>query len=202
MMPGTGRPDAGPRPVGSRVGLPTRKEREFEAEALPCLEAIRAFSLRLTGSASDADDLVQDTYLRADRFWHRYTPGTNCRSWLFTICRNAFIRRWRRRTRQRELLERQAPVTSRRGVDRGPGCFPSATKDPEEASLGRIVSDDILEAVDRLPPAYRECLRLRLVDERAYREVAEMLDVPVGTVRSRIHRGRRILQESLREYRS
>jgi len=176
------------------------KDREFEEEALPHLDAIRAFSLRLTGSASDADDLVQDTYLRAYRFWHQYALGTNCNSWLSTICRNAFIRRWRRRIRQRELLEKEAPVTLRAADRRSTRCFASAVKDPERTSLGHIVTDDILEAMDRLPSAYRESLRLRLVDDMAYREVADMLDVPVGTVKSRVHRGRRILQESLRVY--
>lgn len=195
-----GRPD-GQEP--SSAPIPDRqdgKDRAFREEALPHLDAIRAFSLRLSGSSSDADDLVQDTYLRAYRYWHHYTPGTRCRSWLFRICRNLFVRRWRRRARHRELLAENAGPQARPPAPGRASCFGSSPDDPDRSSLARIVAEEVHRALDALPDPYREAVRLRLVEELEYGEVAEVLDVPVGTVKSRVHRGRQMLRRKLSGY--
>jgi RNA polymerase sigma-70 factor (ECF subfamily) len=175
------------------------KERAFTAEAIPHMDAVYRFALRLSqGRNSEADDLVQETFLRAYRSWHTYERGTECRSWLFTICRNQFLKSVSRRQRK-EIPSSQfdADVESLAAT----AVFSAIQNaNPETDFFDSFVDADVLAAVDRLPHPFREAVVLSDLEGMAYPQVAGVLGVPVGTVKSRIFRGRRLLQEELYEY--
>lgn len=172
---------------------PEERRAGFEKEALVHLDALYRVALRLSGNASDAEDLVQDTMLRAYRSWERYTPGTNAKGWLLTILRHLFINEYRRRSRHPETVDVDTiePFALFQEVQE---------EDPQGAFFDRIVDDEVLRAVDQLPEAFREAVTLSDVEGLSYEEVAKVLDVPVGTVKSRLYRGRRLLQAKLYEY--
>jgi RNA polymerase sigma-70 factor, ECF subfamily len=158
----------------------TREER-FEAEALPHLRSLYGTAFRMTRNAQDAEDLVQETFLRAFRAFDRFVPGTNIRAWLFTILhrvRTDAFRRSRRSPRTVEL------------VDDGPAVPP-----PQDALAQG--GEDLGRALESLPDVFRDAVVLRDVEEFSYQEIAGVLDVPIGTVMSRIHRGRALLRQAL-----
>ena len=172
----------------------------FDEEALPHLDAVYRFALRLTGATDAAEDLVQDTFFRAYRAWAQYTPGTQCKSWLFTICRNVFLRGRERSHRREEILATSAhddPAS----LSREATVF-AATRDndPEGDFFRGIVDDEVLSAIDALPEEYRTAVVLSDIEGLPYGEIARLMDVPVGTVKSRLFRGRRLLQRKLYEY--
>ena len=162
----------------------------FEADALSHLDSLYGTALRLVRNEADAQDLVQDTYVKAFRSATQFTPGTNLKAWLFTILHNNF--RNRRRDKGRDPVD----VDSDR-LDESAPVDPAAT--PEEQMLRGALDVNLQEALDALPEAFREAVWLRDVEEFPYAEIAEMLGVPVGTVMSRISRGRRMLYERLAE---
>jgi RNA polymerase sigma-70 factor (ECF subfamily) len=168
------------------------KRASFEREALVHLDAMYRVALRLTANPADAEDLVQDAMLRAYRSWDRFTLGTNAKGWLLTILRNLFINEYRRRRRQPETVDLDTiePFT----------VFEKVQEDPQGAFFDRIVDDEVLRAVDALPEVFREAVMLSDVEGLSYEEIAKVLDVPVGTVKSRLYRGRRMLQAKLYEY--
>lgn len=173
---------------------------EFEAEALPHLDAVYRFALRLTGTQDQAQDLVQDTFLRAYKSWDLYTPGTNCKSWLFTICRNLFVRQWERGVRHDEIVAENAARDGSGMEPVNPVWATVEGLDPEGEFFESFVDEEILRAIGRLPEEYRMAVMLSDVEGLAYDEIAELLDVPVGTVKSRLFRGRRRLQKVLYDY--
>jgi RNA polymerase sigma-70 factor (ECF subfamily) len=168
------------------------KRASFEREALVHLDAMYRVALRLTANPADAEDLVQDAMLRAYRSWDRFTLGTNAKGWLLTILRNLFINEYRRRRRHPETVDLDTiePFT----------VFEKVQEDPQGAFFDRIVDDEVLRAVDELPEVFREAVMLSDVEGLSYEEIAKVLDVPVGTVKSRLYRGRRMLQAKLYEY--
>ncbi len=174
----------------------------FEAEAVPHLDAVYRFALRLAGSPDAAEDLVQETYLRAYRAWEQFTPGTNAKSWLFTICRNVFLRQRERGQRHQEIVERESPRELAQGVGNLVNPIWSSTndQDPEGQFFDSIVDDEVLRAIDALPEEYRTAVVLSDVEGLPYQEIAEMMGVPVGTVKSRLFRGRRQLQKVLHDF--
>jgi RNA polymerase sigma-70 factor, ECF subfamily len=168
----------------------------FEQEALASLDSLYRTALRLTRVPADAEDLVQETYLKAFRAAESFKPGTNLRAWLFTILHNTALNRVRDRAREAlavdsDLVERAAELP------RGSG----APETPETLLLRDALTPEIQAAVDALPPAFREAVWLRDVEEFSYNEIAEMLSIPVGTVMSRISRGRHLLFERLHHLR-
>jgi RNA polymerase sigma-70 factor (ECF subfamily) len=165
---------------------------DFEREMMPHLGSLYAVALRLTRNERDAEDLVQDTALRAYRFFHRYEAGSNGRAWLFKILHNTFLTRYRRRSREREVLEQLADEPT-------PALYEEAD-DPEQRLLTEFLSEDVRRALDRLPEEFRTAVVLCDLEEFSYKEIAEIMECPVGTVMSRLHRGRRMLQEALRGY--
>lgn len=169
------------------------KRASFEREALVHLDALYRVALRLTGNPADADDLVQETVLKAYRAWHQYQQGTNAKGWLLTILRHAFINEYRRRTRHPETVNLDAiepfAVLDERQDD-----------DPQAQFFDKIVDDEVLRAIDELPEQFREAVVLSDVEGMSYEEVARILDVPIGTVKSRLFRARRLLQGKLYEY--
>lgn len=179
---------------------PEQPRGSFSEEALPHMDAVYRFALRLTGSRDAAEDLVQDTFFRAYRAWDQYTPGTQCKSWLFTICRNLFLRQRERTQRHDELVQVNAPRPSAADQTVNPLWKTSPGGDPERDFFGSLVDGEILAAIDGLPEEYRMAVVLSDLEGFSYQEVAEMMDVPVGTVKSRLFRGRRQLQELLYDY--
>jgi RNA polymerase sigma-70 factor (ECF subfamily) len=172
-----------------------RTRREFEELALRHLDALYAAALRLTRSPRDAEDLVQDAVLRAYRFFDRFERGTNMRAWLFKILTNTFINRYRRTSRERSIVEGpESRAVEERVVSRG---LAEQASDPEAWVLGQILSDDVIRAIDSLPIDFRLAVILADLQEFSYREIADILDVPVGTVMSRLFRGRRLLEKQL-----
>jgi RNA polymerase sigma-70 factor (ECF subfamily) len=170
----------------------TAAEEVVATDALAYVDQLYATALRLTRSPSDAEDLVQDTYLKAFRAATQFQPGTNLKAWLFTILQNTF--RNRRRDRGREPVDIDSETVERAPVR-------ADAPDPEQRLLEATMDVDLREALDSLPLAFREAVWLRDVDDLSYAEIAQVLDVPMGTVMSRISRGRRLLQERLLERR-
>lgn len=165
----------------------------FEAEALPHLDTVYRVALRLSGNEAQAEDLVQETMLKAFRSWHQYKPGTNVRAWLLTILRHSFINEYRKARRQATEVD----------VHRVEGftVFEEVQEsDPEGQFFDQIVDDDVLRAIDRLPDEFRETLVLSDVEDLSYAEIAEVTEVPVGTVKSRLFRARQALQRELYDY--
>ena len=166
---------------------PSAAGRSFDDEALPHLDALYRVALRLTMDPSQAEDLVQDTMLKAYRSWRQYRPGTNAKGWLLTILRNTFINDYRRRKLEPIAMDLEAaePHAIAREM---------AESDPEGAFFSQIVDEKVLEAIDALPTEFREVLVLSDMEGMSYADIAETLQVPVGTVKSRLFRARRQLQ--------
>jgi RNA polymerase sigma-70 factor (ECF subfamily) len=186
-------PPASSNPPSPPTRTPEERREGYEKEALVHLDALYRVALRLTANAADAEDLVQETMLRAYRSWDRYTPGTNAKGWLLTILRHLFINEYRRKTRHPETVDVDTiePFALFQEVQE---------EDPQGAFFDKIVDDEVLRAVDQLPEAFREAVTLSDVEGLSYEEVAKVLDVPVGTVKSRLYRGRRLLQAKLYDY--
>jgi len=178
------------------------KREEFEREAMVHMDAVYRFALRLSGDPDQASDLVQETFLRAWKAWDQYTSGTRAKSWLFTICRNVFLRQIERGNRHRATVEEQAPreSTTAGGNIINPIWTSTSQSDPEGEFFDSIVDEDVLRAIDELPEEYRTAVVMSDVEGLPYAEIAEATGVPVGTVKSRLFRGRRQLQAVLYEF--
>jgi RNA polymerase sigma-70 factor, ECF subfamily len=174
--------------------------KEFETTALPQLDAMYGVALRLTRNSAEAEDLVQDTFVRAYRFWHTFKQGTSVKAWMFTILRNTFINRYHRQTRSRSArtdLEAQlSSLGTQAAVARPSGDIPG----PEVAVSQRITRERIDAALDLVPEDYRTAVILADLEGMAYKEIAEIMDCPIGTVMSRIYRGRRLLHRLLHDH--
>lgn len=175
----------------------------FEAEMNPHLDALYRNALRLTGNANDADDLLQDTYLRAYRFFHQYQPGTNAKAWLFRIMNTVFLNEYRRKARQGEQVSYEGLedfyLYNRLSEDSGQAERPEL-ENPQKAVMEKLDHEMIERAIAALPPEFRETVALATLEEMSYQEIADTLEIPVGTVRSRLSRGRKLLQKALWAY--
>lgn len=167
----------------------------FESEALPWMDDVYRFALSLTRNAADADDLVQETFLRAYRSWHTFEPGSDARRWLFTICRNAFLRSLEKGRHETTVEEGDAEsIAAARSREASPDGG-------QGALLSRIdLAPAISGALAGLQEPYRSAVVLVDVEDQSYEAAATVLGVPIGTVRSRLFRGRRLLQEALLTY--
>lgn len=182
----------GPRDAEARHGW------DFDAAAIPFLDPLYNMAYRLTRNAEDAQDLVQETYLKAYRYYDKFEPGTNLKAWLFKIMKNTFINGYRRRQNQppqsafsdiEETFESLLSDDAQRGV-----------KTPEQEALDNVLDGDVQQALDELPPDYRMVVLLVDLEGFSYKEAASILEVPVGTVMSRLYRGRRLLEHALLQY--
>lgn len=171
----------------------------FEREALPCIDSVYRFALSMTHDPADAEDVAQDTFLRAFCMWHDYELGSDCRRWLFTICRNAFLRSRERRAVTMELTsltEEGGEALAAHASDRW-----KCGADPAEARLAHVdLGDAIDRALRQVPEPYRSVLILVDVEDQSYEDAARALQVPLGTLRSRVFRGRRLMQVLLGAY--
>jgi RNA polymerase sigma-70 factor (ECF subfamily) len=183
------------------LGRARKLRREFERQALPHSGALFGTALRLTRNERDAEDLVQDTLLRGYQYFGRFEQGTNCKAWLFKILTNLFINRYHARRRdQQKLLAAMNEADAAATHDIVAHEVSHATRDPEGAVASRMLSDDVVRALEALPAEFRLPVLLCDVEEFSYTEIAEILECPVGTVMSRLYRARRLLQRSLHEY--
>ena len=186
-----------PRPAPSQ-------QKALRGECLAHLDALYGAALRMTANRQDAEDLVQDTYLKAVRNLHRYRDDGSCKAWLFRILTNTYIdgyRKARRSPMPVELDEEGASgLYERMVVPPGDDGAPPLDLRDLDDFLGRFVADEVKRALDGLPEVFRSAIALRAIEGFSYQEIADMLEIPIGTVMSRLFRGRRLLQEALREY--
>ena len=173
------------------------KSDSFHKEALPHLDALYYAALYMAKDTRDAEDLVQETLLKAFRFWHRYQQGTNCKAWLFRILTNTHINRNRGKHREFSFIDNvdvepsdDAPLSQASGFYKG----------PEDGYLHELVHDNVKEAILSLPDDFRLAVVLSDMHDFSYKEIADVMDCPIGTVMSRLHRGRKMLQKKLRQH--
>ena len=171
---------------------------DFEAAAMPFVDSLYNTAYRMTRNAEDAEDLVQESYLKAYKYYDKFQEGTNFKAWLFKILKNTFINSYRRRQQRppqsdfaeiEESFEAQVSDEVKRRV-----------KSPEEELLEDVLDEDVQQALDDLPTDYRMAVVLADLEGFSYKEIAEILELPVGTVMSRLYRGRKLLEASMLSY--
>ena len=174
-----------------------RKRQAFEKEALPHMDALYRTALRMTKNVGDAEDLVQEALVKAYRFWDKFETGSNCRAWLFKIMTNVFINEYRSKSR--------SPMSV--NVDDiddnylyGQLAANSDGDNPEKELFAKMLDDDVKKAIDELPDDFRIVVVLSFIEGFSYQEIAEIADLQLGTVKSRLHRGRKLLQKELLDY--
>lgn len=173
-----------------------RLEKIFEAEFMPQIDALYTFAFHLTLNEEDANDLVQETYLKAFRFIDKYHEGTNAKAWLFKILKNAFINQYRRKTKQPTRVDYEEIVNYHDEED----SQYSSYMDLREDMFQHMMGDEVTEAINSLPVDFRVVILLCDIEGFTYEEIAKIIDIPIGTVRSRLHRARNMLKEKLKEY--
>jgi len=168
----------------------------FEKEALPHSDLLYNYALRMTNNAEDARDLVQETYLKAYRFWDKYEPGTNIRAWLFRILKNSYINRYRKESKAPDTVDFEDVQNYYPSIrDEG-----SESGDLQGSVFSRLLEDDVAQAIAELPDDFRTVVILCDIEGLTYEEIAAFVDCPLGTVRSRLHRGRKMLRTRLLTY--
>jgi RNA polymerase sigma-70 factor, ECF subfamily len=176
---------------------PANQRAEFERVALGHVNALYGTALRLTHNPRDAEDLVQDTLLQAYRSFDQFAPGSQCKAWLFKILTNTFINKYRRRMLEYSVAQGMQQEGST-GIMSAGGV--RAARDAEELLDYALMGESIQRALAALPEEFRLAVVLSDVEEFSYREIADIMECPVGTVMSRLHRGRKLLQAALREH--
>jgi len=188
-------------PDGATAGtMPAATAATIEEEALQQVDSLYRTALRMTRNPQDAEDLVQETYYRAFRSAHQFQPDTNLRAWLFKILTNSFINQYRKRARHPQstsLDDVEDFYLYNHLVDSG--VQPEST-DPEATVIDQFAEADVIRALEQLPIEFRQVVLLADVEGFAYKEIADIVGIPVGTVMSRLHRGRRRLQKELWDY--
>lgn len=173
-----------------------KKHNEFEQEALPHMDVLYNFALRTTGNEADARDLLQETYLKAYRFWEKYEKGTNIRAWLFRIMKNSYINRYRKETKEPDTVDYDEIENFYNSIR----AESTDTNNLEKKLFGNLLGDEVAKALESLPEDFRTVVILCDIEGLTYEEIAEFVECPIGTVRSRLHRGRKLLQATLYEY--
>ena len=174
----------------------TAKQVEFEREAIPHMDLLYNYGLRMTGNPADADDLVQETYLKAFRFWDKYEKGTNIKAWLFRIMKNSYINRYRKESKEPDTVDYDVVKNFYNTIKHES----ADTNDLEERIYGNLLADEVAKGLESLPDDFRTVVILCDIEGLTYEEIAEFVEIPIGTVRSRLHRGRKMLRAKLFEY--
>ncbi len=172
------------------------KERLFEKEFMPHADALYNFAYQLSYNDDDANDLVQETYMKAFRFIDSYQEGTNSKAWLFKILKNIFINEYRRKKREPEKIDYDDVITfSDEDDDNSAAYF-----DLREDLFDNMMGDEITNALNKLPIEFKTVILLCDIEGFSYEEIAKIIDIPIGTVRSRLHRARNMLKQLLKDY--
>ncbi|HEX7358621.1 MAG TPA: sigma-70 family RNA polymerase sigma factor [Ignavibacteriaceae bacterium] len=171
---------------------------EFEREAVPHMDALYNFAIKMTGDSDDASDLLQETYLKAFRFWDKFEKGTNCKAWLFRIMKNTYINTYRKNTKEPDKVDYEEIENFYENIK------PSSTDSAhlEKDIYDNLLDDELSSAISSLPEDFRTVIILCDIEGYTYDEIADFVDVPVGTVRSRLHRARKMLFTKLHSYAS
>jgi RNA polymerase sigma-70 factor (ECF subfamily) len=182
--------------VTERHSEDLKKER-FDKEALVHLNSLYRTALRMTRNENDASDLVQETFFKAYRFWDKFEEGSNCRAWLYKIMTNIFINQYRAKASSPQTVDLE-------DVDDdflfGQLSALGPPDDPEKLFFRKVFDDDVKKAIDEMPDDFRLVIILSFLEGFSYQEIADILNINIGTVKSRLHRGRKLLQKSLWEY--
>ena len=171
---------------------------DFEAASMPYIDSLYNTAYRMARNAEDAEDLVQETYLKAYRYYDKFEEGTNFKAWIFKILKNSFINLYRKKQRvppQSEFGEIEESFES--AVLEG---FGDRIKSPEDELLANVLDEDVQKSLEKLPEDYRMAVVLADLEGFSYKEIAEILEIPLGTVMSRLYRGRKQMEKSLLEY--
>jgi len=179
------------------------RRKEFEDIAMEHLDSLYSMAIRLVFNKEAAEDLVQETYLKAYRFFDTFQKGTNIKAWLFKILRNTFINKYRKTVNlpSEIFYEDVESVNSNLSYKQeSDSAELTDTLETKYNDLGNLMEDDVKHAIDSLPIEYKEAILLSDVEELSYNDIAEITNVPIGTVKSRLNRGRKLLQKSLWEY--
>ena len=177
------------------------KDRRFQAELMPVIDPLYNFAYRLTLDEDDANDLVQETYLKAYRFFEYFEPGTNAKAWLFRILKNSFINDFRKKSKQPAKVDYSEieGYYNPEGVESDSDVGGSSS-DMRQQSVRDLIGDEVASALNSLPVDFRTVIILCDLEGFTYEEMAKVLDIPIGTVRSRLHRARHFLKEKLEKY--
>ena len=179
------------------------RRKEFEDIAMEHIDSLYSMAIRLVFNKEEAEDLVQETYLKAYRFFDTFQKGTNIKAWLFKILRNTFINKYRKTVNlpseifYEDVESVNSNLSYKQESDSGEL---TDTLESKYNDLGNLMEDDVKHAIDSLPIEYKEAILLSDVEELSYNDIAEITNVPIGTVKSRLNRGRKLLQKSLWEY--
>ncbi len=176
--------------------METAQKKEFEREALPHMSSLYNFALRMCRDRDEASDLVQETYLKAFRFFDKFEPGTNCKAWLFRIMKNSYINRYRKISREPDKVDYDS-------IEEFYDTLRPESADSsnlEEKFFNNLLDDEVSTALQSLPDDFRTVVILCDIEGFTYEEIAEFVDCPIGTVRSRLHRARKMLAQKLTEY--
>lgn len=181
---------------------PVSEKQVFEKEALQYLDELFAYAVRMTKNREAAEDLLSEVYTKAWKAYPRFEKGTNMRAWLYKILTNTYINQYRQKQRTPLMVELDKPHQSESGsggdlYDRILGASPNPFDNPDQVLTNRILDQDLKKAIDALPEEFRMAVVLSDVQNFSYQEVADTLSIPIGTVRSRLWRGRRLLQKVL-----
>ncbi len=183
-------------PIFSAVIQQDPRHKDFEQQILPHMEILYNYALRMIGNKDDAKDLLQETFLKAFRFWNKFEQGTNLRAWLFRIMKNTYINIYRKEAKEPDKVDYN-DIESYYDLIRDQN---SDDNDLQTKIFGQLLDDDVSNALESLPEEFRTVVILCDIEGLTYEEIAEFSQIPVGTVRSRLHRGRKLLYAKLYDY--